>query len=89
VESGSPGSADLSQGRYELAAELEGVGGIDAEDLTTPLATVDISGVGDCYVTATDELNVIISGEGDVYYAGNPPVINSNITGNGNLIALR
>lgn len=71
-----------------LVAEVSGVGNIDAEALSAATATVDISGVGDIYVTATDELNVTISGNGDVYYAGNPPVINSNITGNGSLIQL-
>jgi hypothetical protein len=82
------GSITVSGTVQILTAELEGVGSIDAEALTAAIATVDISGVGDCYVTATDELNATISGNGDVYYAGDPPVVNSNITGNGSLIQL-
>jgi hypothetical protein len=47
-----------------------------------------ISGQGDCRVTVTDELDATISGIGDVYYAGNPPLVRSTITGRGRLIPL-
>jgi hypothetical protein len=33
-------------------------------------------------------LDATISGEGDIYYHGNPLLINENITGLGSLIAL-
>ncbi len=82
------GSITVSGNAQILIAELSGVGSIDAEALTAATATVDISGVGSIYVTATDELNATISGDGDVHYAGNPPVIVTNITGNGGLIPL-
>lgn len=78
----------VSGSAQTLIAEMEGVGSIDAQALTSAISTVDLSGVGDCYVFATDELDVTISGVGDVFYAGNPPAIRETITGNGSLIAL-
>jgi len=67
---------------------LTGVGRIEALDLMTRRSTIVISGQGDCRVTAGDELDVTISGIGDVYYAGNPPLVRSTITGRGRLIPI-
>jgi hypothetical protein len=71
-----------------LVANLEGVGEIDAENLVSQSAVVDISGVGDVYVNFVQGLDATISGEGDIYYLGDPQLINENITGLGSLIAL-
>jgi hypothetical protein len=65
-----------------------GVGTINAENLTTRRNTIVLSGIGDCRVTFTEQLNVTISGLGDVYYAGDPANVNATITGTGQLFQL-
>jgi hypothetical protein len=84
------GNMTLSGSVDTYHARLEGVGmrGIDAEALQTRVSTIDISGIGDCRITVTDELNATISGQGNIYYAGNPLDVNDNITGSGSLIQI-
>jgi hypothetical protein len=53
---------------------------INAENLTTLRSTIVLSGIGDCWVTVIDELNVTISGIGNVYYFGSPPTVHKTIT---------
>lgn len=54
--------------------EISGVGELDAYDLITESATLDISGAGDCKIHVTEELTVDISGAGDVKYKGDPRI---------------
>jgi hypothetical protein len=82
------GSITLSGSVDTYEARLDGVGGIDAENLGTRLSTIDIGGTGDCRITVSEELNGTISGFGNIYYAGNPPIVNENITGTGALIPI-
>ena len=65
---------------------ITGTGSIFASTLFTDKCTVTISGVGDVRIHVNEELNVIISGTGSVYYSGDPGIINTNITGSGQLI---
>jgi hypothetical protein len=81
------GVADTFDGMHS-GVGVGGVAAIDAEDLSTRRSTIVLSGVGDCRVTFTDELNVTISGIGDVYFAGNPANVNATITGTGKVIQL-
>ena len=53
--------------------------------MVTDYTLLDISGVGNCEVTANKSLAVTISGSGTVYYKGNP-TIESDITGIGEVI---
>ncbi|UCB45107.1 MAG: DUF2807 domain-containing protein [Spirochaetota bacterium] len=55
--------------------EISGAGELDAYDLITESAILDISGAGDCKIHVTGELTVDISGAGDVKYKGDPRVI--------------
>lgn len=65
---------------------ITGTGSIFASTLSTDKCTITISGVGDVRIHVNEELNVIISGTGSVYYSGDPGVINTNITGTGQVI---
>lgn len=53
--------------------------------LETDHTSINITGIGDSYVTATETLTVNIEGTGNVYYRG-APVIESDITGIGEII---
>ena len=69
----------------DLNIELDGVGNVMAFQLESNNCDVSIAGVGDVEVFVNDELNVVITGSGIVYYKGNP-IINSNITGTGSVV---
>ena len=53
--------------------------------LQTDHTSIDLSGIGDSYVSAKETLTVTIDGTGDVYYKGTP-VVKSEITGSGSVI---
>jgi len=63
--------------------ELSGVGNIDAKNYNVENVNVSLSGVGDIKTWVTRKLTGKISGVGDVYYKGNPTIIDvdTNITG--------
>lgn len=69
----------------ELTINVTGVGNIKAFDMRVGICSITFTGVGDCEVHVIDELTVILSGVGNIYYKGNP-TINSTITGTGQLI---
>ena len=62
-----------------------GVFNLKGFQMATDHTLLDISGVGDCEVTANKSLAVTISGSGTIYYKGNPN-IESDITGIGEVI---
>jgi hypothetical protein len=69
----------------ELTILLTGVGNVSAFDLEVGTCYITITGVGDCEVNVKDQLDVSISGVGNIHYIGNPS-ITSSITGMGALI---
>jgi len=69
--------------RHELTST--GLFSLDGYALDTDHTYINISGEGDCYVTAFETLDVVISGNGNIYYQGEPDV-QSDISGIGNVI---
>ena len=49
---------------------------------------IENGGTNDCYVNAIDRIDANIISQGNIYYSGNPPIINTSITGTGQLIHL-
>jgi hypothetical protein len=88
VDSPGAGNITLTGIADTFQATLSGVGNVEALDLTTRKSSVTVSGLGSCRVTVTDELDATISGNGNIYYAGDPPVVNYTNTGWGQLIHL-
>ena len=62
------------------------MGAIDADELRADLVNINNSGIADIRCWAELQMNVGIYDVGDVYYRGDPPVIQSTITGSGSLI---
>jgi len=62
------GSAD------DQEVHISGAGLYDAPDLISKRVTVNISGYGKATVNAEDTLDIIISGNGSVFYTGSPKV---------------
>ena len=62
-----------------------GSGNVKAYDLSTERTDVKSTGSGYCEIDVSAELDVIMSGSGNIYYTGNP-VVTQSITGSGRLI---
>lgn len=64
----------------------KGNGFVKAAEVITPRCDVTNGSTGDCEINSDQIINANIEYNGDVYYKGNPPVIEAIITGNGKLI---
>lgn len=78
------GDINVSESFSCLSAEVDisGSGKAELSNLQSVRSDVTISGSGDTYVHAEEELNVKINGSGTVYYKGSPRV-KSDINGSG------
>jgi len=83
-----------SIGRVKLCGQVNneatiqslGVGDVHCRNLFTKKINVISSGIGNIYVTATDEINITLSGIGTVYYTG--PLKQEMKTGLGNIVEI-
>jgi predicted small secreted protein len=75
---------DLKGNCDKLDVDISGAGELNAYDLITKEASIDISGAGSAKVNVSDELEVDITGAGSVAYKGNPE-IDEHITGAGSV----
>lgn len=62
---------------------VPGAAKIDASSLRVERAAVTVTGAAQVDVYASQQLDVTVSGVGQVTYSGNPPVVNKNVTGLG------
>lgn len=69
-----------------LDITLSGVGAVQAYSLISNSCGVHIRGTGDVEVFVNNELMVSITGQGKVYYKGNPSTVSSSITGQGEVV---
>jgi hypothetical protein len=79
-------------GRIEGAGETKfvhisstGAGKIDTGKLSAERAKVSVTGAAHVDVYASQQLDVTVSGVGQVTYYGNPGVVNKSVTGLGNV----
>ena len=79
------GSVILSGATRKLRAEINGSGTLKAFDLLSEETEVEISGSGDAEVYASKVLGISVNGAGNVSYKGNPPSLNQNVAGAGNV----
>jgi len=88
VKTNLSGSGDIKiRGSAESHVfDLSGSGKLDAFDLATKKTDLNISGSGRAEVTAKEELNVDVSGSGDIYYKGGSAEVNQSISGSGSVI---
>ena len=66
--------------------DIRGVGELDAYDLVSRNARIEISGAGECMVTVFENLSVDISGAGEVLYKGEPAVTVDRLSPAGSLL---
>lgn len=70
------GSINISGTVEETRLEQLGAGNIKALDLVSENTEIRLDGVGHCEVYTTNNLNVFLSGFGEVKYSGNPVNVN-------------
>ena len=76
------GQIKLSGSTKKHKVRIEGTGDLKAYDLVAYESNIRLDGSGDCKVTVHDELDIVISGSGDVYYKGSPN-IKTRVKGSG------
>ena len=67
---------------------IAGSGNLNADFFITSQYEIRIAGSGDSHIHVTDILDVVIAGSGNVYYRGEPAVLNCTISGSGKLIKI-
>ena len=77
------GSIALTGTAKNQTVSLSGSGNINASGFHTENTTVDLSGSGSATVFTTTNLNAKLSGSGSIFYYGNPPTVNKNVSGSG------
>ncbi len=84
------GTVDIIlEGRCGLAFVYSASFGlINMLDLESTFVFMNNRSSNDVYVRATNQLGATIENVGNIYYAGNPPVVNLNRIGSGELIKL-
>jgi len=76
-------SFNLSGEADEMNIKIDGAGSVKAFNLLTNIVEVKVDGAGVCEVNSREELDVKITGIGEVKYKGNPKDFNQSINGAG------
>ena len=86
LEGDLTGTGDLGLAGNLTTADLRstGAGDIEAFECQMEECSVRLEGTGNADLTVSDQLDIVITGSGDVTYQGNP-VINVQITGTGSV----
>lgn len=80
------GDINVNGGQVQvLDVNLSGGGNYNGDAMQSETTSVNVSGLGSSTVWVTGDLDVNISGAGDVKYRGEPTSITQNISGLGNL----
>ncbi|MEX0644826.1 MAG: head GIN domain-containing protein [Parvularculaceae bacterium] len=75
VDLSGVGDLDLSGECGDLTANVSGVGDLNAEELKCKNVDVDVSGVGEASVYASESVDASISGIGEIEVYGSPPTV--------------
>jgi len=85
IESRGSGNANFAGSTTNYLISLNGSGNIYSKTVIADSCIVRSDGSGDITINVTAFLDVIIKGSGNVYYSGDPVIV-QNITGSGQLI---
>ncbi len=86
ISTKSTGAGDLTlSGKVDSqSVNISGVGKYNAKELESKGCKIEVSGAGSATVNVTEELDVNISGVGNVYYIG-VPIVKQDISGLGRI----
>jgi len=79
------GSINAAGTARTVDATISGSGNIDCSDVQAASAKARILGSGDITVFASENLQALVSGSGDVIYHGDPAEVDKSITGSGSV----
>lgn len=82
IISGS-GEIRLRGSTKALRHTISGSGDLKAFNLETKRSEIKITGSGNCELSASNQLNVLISGSGTVFYRGDPQTVSQEVSGSG------
>jgi hypothetical protein len=82
----SAGDAHLSGTVDNLEADLSSAGDLNASDLVAKKARVSTSSAGNARICATEEADLNASSAGDIYYKGDPKIVNTKKSSAGSII---
>ncbi|MBO9153383.1 head GIN domain-containing protein [Chitinophaga sp. GCM10012297] len=69
-------------------SEINGSGDVNAQELQTATANVNVNGSGEQTIWVSDRLDARINGSGNIRYKGTPGTVNVKIAGSGKVIKL-
>jgi hypothetical protein len=70
-----------------FALNITGASEMNGRDLVARYADVEMTGSGDCSITVTEKLKVLINGAGDMTYYGHPETVLRQVNGVGEIVA--
>ena len=79
------GQIDVTGATQTLDLRITGSGEFECRSFISDTTDVTITGSGRAVVNTTEALFAKISGSGDIWYYGNPPVVETNISGSGTI----
>ena len=85
IESTGAASVVASGTARSVTISSSGAGKIDTSNLHAEKARVDVNGASSIDVYASEQLDVSVSGVGNVSYGGNPKVVNKHVSGIGSV----
>lgn len=87
IEIDGSGEVDLKGNVNNGDIEITGAGELSAYKLIINEAEVEVSGSGKCKVNVSKTLDAEVTGTGEIIYKGNPPNMNTKVTGLGKIKA--
>jgi len=82
------GNIDLEGQTNEATMSISGSGNVESKGLKSINDEISITGSGNCTVDVKNNLNVLITGSGNVYYLTDPESIRGTIKGSGKIILM-
>ena len=80
VDLSGVGDLDLSGSCDQLDAQVSGVGDLDASELECRIVSVDVSGVGEASVYASESVDASVNGIGSINIYGSPAQVDKSTT---------
>jgi hypothetical protein len=85
AEVSGSGKVEASGEVQRVDAEVSGSGDLELAELASRDAIAEVSGSGSIHLHATESLDASVSGSGDIVYAGDPPDVESDVSGSGDI----
>jgi hypothetical protein len=85
IDSTGAASVDAAGTAKSIQISSTGAGEIDTSKLHADKAKVEVSGAASVDVYASEQLDVNVSGAGNVNYSGNPKTVNKHVSGIGSV----